>query len=110
MSGEFTIKDFQSICDVLCKQQPPKREFQLVWGLQQKIVFDFFVALDYYKNKDRFFPTDTKVANDYVEYTPYNKGNLWKIRLYFNKIDVYYGTKKKAYTTNIQDALKFINS
>lgn len=53
--------------------------------------------------------TDTSKAIDWIEITPYNKGNLWKIRCLFNKtFHVYYGTVRTVYCTTLQDALSFI--
>jgi len=50
---------------------------------------------------------------DYVELSPYNKGNLYKIRVAFSQgliFNVYYGTKHIAYCTTLKSALKIVNN
>lgn len=54
-----------------------------------------------------FYTTSSK-ANGYIEFTPYSKGNLWKIRFYGKMFKVFYGTKDIAYTTSLQDCIKLI--
>jgi hypothetical protein len=77
-------------------------------GLHQKIAFDFRLMLC--NNKVNGYFTNTNQSKGrYVEFTPYNKGNLYKIRYYRDGyLKVFYGTKELAYCTTIKDCLQII--
>lgn len=84
------------------------KEYQLLMGLDQKMQLDF-AFLAHNINLNGFF-TSTNKAFDYLEFTPYNKGNLYKIRYYYKGyFKVFYGTTQRAYCTNLHDCLKIIN-
>ena len=104
--SEFTIGDFHELFRRM-DHTPPKRH-PLVMGFKQAIMYNTSLRLVGVKMK--CFWTDTRRAYDYAEITPYNKGNLWKIRCFYDgHYDVYHGTIKKAYCTTIQDVINFIN-
>lgn len=80
--------------------------YNLLMGIDQKMDFEFrFLALN---SGFRFFNTSTpKARGKYVEYTPFNIGNLWKIRYYLGGyFKVFYGTQEKAYCTTLDDCIK----
>lgn len=80
----------------------------ILMSVKSKIIFDSYFMLR--ETKIKFFWTDTPKAIDHAELTPYNKGNLWKIRCFYDgSCRVYYGTIKKAWCTTIIDAINFIN-
>lgn len=60
----------------------------------------------------RFFSTSTpKSCGEYREYTPFNKGSLWKIRYYpAGHFKVFYGTQEKAYCSTLVECLKITNN
>lgn len=84
----------------------------LLMGIDQKIDFEFTLMYFHQKREDIFFLTSTpKARGKYREYTPFNKGNLWKIRYYLpGHFKVFYGTIEKAYCTTFTDCLKVINN
>jgi hypothetical protein len=86
--------------------------YKLLMGTDQKMDWDFKFMVHYMKLGVAFYPTSTpKSFGKYREYTPYNKGNLWKIRYYLpSYFKVFYGTIEKAYCTTITDCLKVINN
>lgn len=77
-------------------------------GVDQKMDWDFKFMVHVLELGAYFYSTSTpKALGKYREYTPFNKGNLWKIRYYFNgHFKVFYGTKEKAYCTSLSDCLK----
>jgi len=78
-------------------------------GLDQKMYYDFWFMIYKCDGLHGFF-TDTKAARGkYIEFTPYNKGNLWKLR-YFHQgyFNVFFGTTQIAYCTTLKDCLSFI--
>lgn len=104
MNDRFTIENFQ---EMFRQSDCTFRNPIICMSLKTKIWWDVFMLLP---AKTKFFWTDTRRAYNYAELTPYNKGNLWKIRCFSNgHFDVYFGTVKKAYCTTIQDALKLIS-
>jgi hypothetical protein len=105
----LTVKEISEWVEKLYRDDRPPKEMVLYMSLKSKIDLDTAVAFLYFGIKIRKFYTDTKRAYDYTEITPYNKGNLWKIRCFYQGYyHVYYGTFKKAYCTTIQDAINFI--
>jgi hypothetical protein len=82
---------------------------KLLMGLDHKMYYDLYFMLSINYGPDGFF-TDTKAARGkYVEFTPYNKGNLWKLRYFYNgHFRVFFGTKEIAYCTTLKDCLPFI--
>lgn len=78
-------------------------------GLDQTMLYDLSIMIYSCKGLRGFY-TDTKSARGkYVEFTPFNKGNLWKIRyFYYGYFKVYFGTKEIAYCTTLKDCLQTI--
>jgi len=82
-------------------------------GVDQKIQFDFIWDLNthcYLKDQAGFFTTTKAGLSKYVEFTPYFKGNLFKIRLFAEgHYKVYFGTKELSYCTSLRDCFELIN-
>lgn len=87
-------------------------EFRILMGVQKKLDWDFIFewSLGDTTRKIKFWDTTTKKAIDYREYTPFNKGGLWKVRKFFKFFHVYYGTQKMAYCTSLNSCLDFITN
>lgn len=81
---------------------------KLLMGLEQKMVFDFMFMMQH--EKLHGFITNRRSLNSkYIEFTPYNKGNLWKLRYFYEgHFKVFYGTKETAYCTTLKDCLSII--
>lgn len=79
----------------------------LFMGLQYRLLCEFDIIRSQIKLYG-FYTTSSR-ANGYIEFTPYNKGNLWKIRFYGKMYKVFYGTKDISYTTSLQDCITLIN-
>lgn len=77
-------------------------------GLEQKMVFDLMFMIHHEGLYG--FNTNQKASKaKYLEFTPYNKGNLFKLRYYpEGHFKVFYGTKEIAYCTTLKDCLPFI--
>lgn len=104
----ITIKELNEWFIELDRQYRPPKELIIPMGMQQKIMWDVSCMKEFHKIPGRMFYTDTKKAHDYIEITPYNKGNLWKIRCFFNYFHIYHGTIRKAYCSTFIDAINFI--
>ena len=78
-------------------------------GLDQKMLYDLNIMIYSCKGLHGFY-TDTKAARGkYVEFTPFNKGNLWKLRYFYHGyFRLYFGTKEIAYCTTLKDCLQII--
>lgn len=85
---------------------------KLLMGVDQKLDFDFRLMVFYQKRGGVFYPTSTpKARGKYCEYTPFSKGNLWKIRYYLGGyFKVFFGTTERAYCTSLGDCLKIITN
>lgn len=104
--GGFTLKMFNDMAVEWDKCRP--KPFSPPVSLQTSIRLDVQVELQVHEIDGRFFFTETRQAHDYIELTPYNKGNIWKIRCFKHSFHVYFGTTIKAYCTTIRDAIRFI--
>lgn len=99
------MEEFENWVTRLHQSRSP--EIRILMSIKQMIRFNVYNVLAV--KKINFFWTDTPKAFDYAELTPYNKGCLWKIRIFLDDhCAVYYGTVKKAWCTTIHDAIKFI--
>lgn len=83
-------------------------DYIFLTGTRGKLSFDFEIERRMIGDKIKWFQTTTKKAKGYIERTPFNKGNLWKVRKYMQHYDVYFGTKKVAYCTNLESVIKTI--
>lgn len=105
-TGGFTISMFNDLVKKMDKDRPS--EIRIPVSMHTMITLDISCVIAFHKIKGRFFHTETRKAYDYIELTPYNKGNLWKIRCFHHHFRVYYGTQNRAYCTTLQDCLKLI--
>lgn len=78
-------------------------------GFESKMLYDLHFEMLFHKLMFKFFITTTKIAIGYIELTPFNKGNLWKIRKFYGYYHVYYGTKKICYCSTILSVYKIVN-
>lgn len=84
-------------------------EYQMFMALRQKLWFDLQIEVYSSGIKGKWFDTTTKYDKDCIWITPFNKGNLWKIKRTFKCYYVYYGTFNKIYATSFKDCLNYIN-
>ena len=73
------------------------KDYYMYMGFKSKLIYDFSFESILYGCDFRYFFTDTKIAIDYVEITPFNKGCLIKVRIYKGYYNIYLGTKKISY-------------
>lgn len=84
------------------------REYVMYMGLKQKLTFELSIEFSLLAPKRKIFNTTTNHDNC-IWITPFNKGNLWKIKRTYQAFYVYYGTIQKIYATSLKDCLNFIN-
>ncbi len=92
------------------------KEIQILTGWKGMIIYNLSLSWAYSGIHFKMFDTTAtprnKTNTEYIEYTPFNKGNIIKFRVYwYNKklvFDVYKGTKKVAYCSSIESLYKTI--
>lgn len=84
------------------------RDYIIYMGIKQKLYYDFAIEIMFTKVGFKYFNTTTKRTVGYIEITPFNKGNLTKIRKYHDHYEVWYATRKIAYCTTLLSVYKLI--
>lgn len=79
---------------------------RLLMGWQQALLFEF--GINRMQAVIPGFYTHGPKETRYIEFTPYSKGNLWKIRYYGKYFKVYYGTIDKYYCTSFVECFASI--
>jgi len=99
----LTIGGLNELCKAMISH--PRPEVKITISFQQHL-YMLFMFGDI--GKIMWFYTSTKRAYEYAEFTPFNKGCLYKVRQYGAYLKVYYGTKEIAHCTTPKDAYNFI--
>lgn len=108
MAERFTIEMFNELCR--SEGAKPIRKWTIPISFQEKLWHDFMFSDVMSRQKIKWFYTSTKKAFDYAEFTPFNKGCLFKIRRYSTHFKVFFGTKELCYSTSLADCLKVIEN
>jgi hypothetical protein len=83
--------------------------YTIFMGMISRLRFDFELERYAIDNKWKwFYVRHVHNLNSYIEYAPKNKGNLYKVRKYFNHFEVWYGTKRAAYCSHLYSVISFL--
>lgn len=85
-------------------------EFIMYVSIQQRLLFEISLTFQYDFPGVKYFTCSYKTHPNSIWITPYNNGNLWKIKVTGHIYRVYYGTTKKIYATSLKDCIDYINS